>query len=88
MKDQLKPNTPEWLETLEKQNPAQAAQTKQMISLAGSSAVCSICGDEDSNDYILESEQANSNSVATLRLCDDCLGIRKMGGENFLPFDK
>jgi hypothetical protein len=88
MPSQLKPNTQEWLDALEKQNPTQAAQTKQMISLAGKSEVCSICGDEESNDYILEGAQEESEIVATLRLCNDCFGIRKMHGENFLPFNK
>jgi hypothetical protein len=83
----LKPHSPEWFEALEKINPAQAAQTKQLISLAGRNDVCSVCGDEESFDYKLASEQITSGVVSTLRLCEDCLKIRKnMYGENFLPF--
>ena len=83
----LKPHTDEWFEALEKQNPAQAAQTKQLISLAGSKDVCSICGDEESKDYKLEGSQAAPGAAVSLRLCNDCLHIRKhVEGENFVPF--
>lgn len=79
----LKPHSQEWFSELEKVNPGQAAQTRQIIQMAGSNDVCSICGDEESNDYKLDSEDTN---VSSLRLCDDCLGIRKsMHGENFVP---
>lgn len=88
MSNYLKPHTKEWFEALEKQNPIQAAQTSQIISLAGSSDVCSICGDEEAKDYKLESSQSASGMVVTLKLCDDCLTIRKSTeNENFVPFN-
>jgi len=40
----LKPHSPEWFAALEKVNPTQAAQTTQILSLAGRDDVCSICG--------------------------------------------
>lgn len=87
MSNYLKPHPKEWFDELEKQNPTQAAQTKQIISLAGNDRVCSICGDEPAKDYKLESEQITSGMVVTLKLCSDCLNIRKnMHGENFVPF--
>jgi hypothetical protein len=87
MSNYLKPHSEEWFAALEKQNPIQFAQTKQIISLAGSTEVCSICGDDPAKDYKLESEQAVSGMVVTLKLCEDCLNIRKnMQGENFVPF--
>jgi hypothetical protein len=45
-------------------------------------------GDEEAMDYKLESSQATSSMVVTLKLCDDCLNIRKnMQNENFVPFN-
>lgn len=87
MSNFLRPHSKEWFEALEKQNPNQAAQTKQIISIAGSEEVCSICGDDDANNYKLEGTQAMPGAAITLRLCDDCLSIRKnMHGECFVPF--
>lgn len=86
MPDDLKPHTPEWFTALKKTNPRQAAQTEAILAAAGSEDVCSICGDEESTDYRLASEQAGATLVSTLRLCKDCLGIRRsMHRENFVP---
>ena len=88
MKNYLKPHSKEWFKALSKQNPSQAEQTSQIISLAGSNDVCSICGDEEAKDYRLESSQSIAGMVVTLKLCDDCLNIRKnMHDENFVPFN-
>lgn len=46
MSNFLRPHSKAWFEELEKQNPNQAAQTKQIISLASSEEVCTICGDD------------------------------------------
>ncbi len=87
MKQFMKPHSPEWFSALEEINPLQAAQTRQILSLAGRDDVCSICGDEEATDYKLTSEQTTSGVVSTLRLCEDCLGIRRnMYGEQFVPF--
>lgn len=87
MSNYLKPHSPEWFTALEKVNPTQAAQTKQILSLAGRDDVCSICGDDPAADYKLVSEQMTPGVVATLKLCHDCLNIRRnMYGENFVLF--
>jgi hypothetical protein len=68
----LKPHTAEWFKVLETVNPRQAA-------------VCSICGDESNRDYKLENDEAAHSPVSTMRLCDDCLDIRRtMHNENFV----
>lgn len=83
----LKPHSKEWFDQLEKLNPAQAAQTKQIINLAGTEDICSICGDEESKDYKLESSEIAPGAVSSLRLCNDCVQIRNnMHGENYVPF--
>lgn len=86
MSDYLKPHSPEWITALKKTNPRQAALTQAVLAAAGRKDVCSICGDEDSSDYRLAGEQAVPGVVSTLRLCQDCLGIRRsMHHENFVP---
>lgn len=81
----LKPHSPEWFDALEKSNPKQAAQTRQILSARGHDDVCSICGDEPALDYALAERQPVSGVVSTLRLCNDCLDIRReVHGENFV----
>lgn len=80
-----KPHTEEWFTALEKQNPRQAAMTRQIIGLAGREDVCSICGDDPSKEYKLTSPAPMEEDVATIRLCDDCLNIQKGNGQTFAP---
>jgi hypothetical protein len=82
----LRPHTPEWFEALEVWNPAQAEHTRKIIQLAGDPNVCSICGDDPASDYRLEEGYRPAAGVDTLRLCDDCLRIRRAGDEPFAAF--
>jgi hypothetical protein len=77
----LIPHSPAWFAALEKTNPQQAAQTRQILALAKREDVCSICGDEPARDY---EKKEMPEQPTTLRLCADCLTIRKsMHGEEF-----
>lgn len=80
----LRPHTPEWFAALELWNPQQAAMTRAAIETGGSVNVCSICGDQPANDYRLEEERRPPGGVDTMRLCDDCLGIRHAMDEPFV----
>jgi hypothetical protein len=79
----LRPHTPEWFAALEVWDPIQAATTRAAIEAAGHSDVCSICGDISANDYRAEEGARPPSGVDTLRLCDDCLEIRREMGEPF-----
>lgn len=79
----LRPHTPEWFASLREWNPNQAAITEAAVQAAGNSNVCSICGDELVCDYALVSTPAAG--PGTLRLCDDCFGIRSLD-EPMKPF--
>jgi hypothetical protein len=84
----LKPHSPEWFAALEAFDPVQAAQTHQILSLAGRDDVCSVCGDDPAKDYKLVAEGLDSKAVATIRLCDDCFKIRGMIDDGpYLPLD-
>lgn len=82
------PHSPEWFAALESWNPYQATVSRAATELSGSLEACSICGDEPAPVYRLDEGTPPPGSVATLRLCDDCLGIRTSGGERFVPFTK
>jgi hypothetical protein len=82
----LRPHTAEWFNVFQAISPQQAAHTRHILSIAHSDAVCSICGDESNRDYKLANEEAVHSSVLTMRLCDDCLGIRRsVHIESFVP---
>lgn len=81
----LRPHTPEWFAALDLWNPPQAAMTRIAIKSAGSPDVCSICGDDPARDYRLEERHRAAGGVDTMRLCDDCLKIRRAMGEPFVP---
>jgi len=66
------PHSVEWFELMMKRNPHQAAMTAQIIKLAGTDEVCSICGDAGSKVYVVVSDPE-----LTIRLCDDCKRIQK-----------
>lgn len=61
----------------------QVAMAKQIISMEGGSDVCSVCGENPAQGYKLE-RGLSSSAVGTPRLCDDCLEIRSMAGEQFV----
>lgn len=83
----LKPHSPEWFAALRRVNPTQAEHTQQIISLAGRDDICSICGDDPAIDYKLAGDQVAPDAISTLRLCGECLEIRRgMYGEGFVPF--
>lgn len=87
MANVLKPHSQEWFDALELANPGQAAQTKQIISLAGKNDVCSVCGDEPAQDFCLPGREITPGIIATMKLCNDCRSIRANGGENFVPIE-
>jgi hypothetical protein len=80
----LRPHTQEWFEALGLWNPAQAAYTRAVIEATGNSNVCSICADDPAKDYKLDEGYSPPAGVDTFRLCDDCLRIRRAGGEPFV----
>jgi len=80
----LRPHTPEWFAALEVWDPAMAAMIREAIELAGGPDACSVCADDPARVYRLESGQRPPGGVDTLRLCDDCLEIRRYNGEPFV----
>lgn len=80
----LRPHTPDWFANLELWNPLQAMMTREAIAASkGETEICSICADDPAADYRLAEEQRGMGAVDTLRLCDDCLGVRRGSGEKY-----
>lgn len=79
----LLPHTKEWFAAMGLWDPVKLAQTKFMIDGAGSDDVCSVCGDDPAADYRLEKPFRAAAGPDTLRLCEDCLQIRKDMSEPF-----
>ena len=61
--------------------------TQEAVRFGAKLNVCSICGDEPARDYQLIDEFMEEAAVAAIRLCDDCLGIkRNIHREIFVPY--
>ncbi len=83
------PHSNEWFVALAKINPQQVALTKQVIELAGTAEVCSVCGDNPAHDYEVANAKFDQHTIATIRLCDDCRSIRQeTQGEKYLPISQ
>jgi hypothetical protein len=84
--DSLVPHTEEWLAVLSRQNPQQAQLARVIREASGEPDGCTVCGDVPARNYRLANGVPQPDTVLTMRLCDDCRGIRKaMHGEVFEP---
>ena len=81
----LIPHTLEWFEALQVWDPPQAAMVQAVIVRTRSLDVCSICGDSPASDHYLPNAFRSAGGVDTLRLCADCVRIRRVSGEPLLP---
>lgn len=81
----LQPHSPEWFAAMDQWDPVKAAVTRAVIDEADREDVCSICGDDPAADYRLERASRPAGGPDTLRLCDDCVEIRKNMGDPFEP---
>jgi hypothetical protein len=79
----LRPHSPEWFSAMDQWDPVKAAMTRFVVGKAGRDDVCSVCGDDPASDYRLEKALRPAGGPDTLRLCDDCVGIRRNMGEHF-----
>lgn len=77
----LLPNSPEWIAALEKIDPPQAGVSRMFVQKLGHENFCVVCGDEPARDY------QKDGSPLLMRLCADCISIRKMQGEKLQPLN-
>ena len=81
------PHSPEWFAALAEWNPYQATVTRTIVECEGKLDVCSICGDEPAPIY-RTAGTAPPGAMATIRLCGDCLEIRRLKGVHFVAFSE
>ena len=82
----LVPHSEAWFAALAQWSPNQAMMTRAVVAAAGRPDVCSVCGDQPVRDHRLVEGQRPAGGVDTLRLCGDCVSIRRDAGELFVPF--
>jgi hypothetical protein len=77
------PHTPGWFASMREWDPPKAMMTQVVIEAVGRSDVCSVCGDDPASDYQLAEAQRPPGGPSTLRLCEDCVKIRRSDGEDY-----
>lgn len=70
--EEIEPHTPYWWSLIDRVEPRLAALSRHAVVSEGSTDVCTSCGDQP--------------GVPSLRLCDDCIGIRRGMGNILIPF--
>ncbi|CAL4868281.1 hypothetical protein MMA231_02556 [Asticcacaulis sp. MM231] len=79
--ERVEPHTDIWFSIVDRVEPRLAAIARTSISCTGSVYICSSCGDDPTNDYFLLNAAEAMPGVPMLRLCDDCVAIRRNYGE-------
>lgn len=80
--ERIEPHSERWFGIVEKVEPRLAAIARMSIHRQKSVKVCSSCGDP-AQDYMLMNSADFMPGVPSLRLCDECLGIRRGFGEKY-----
>lgn len=78
--ERIVPHTPLWFSIVDRVEPRLGAIARMSISSEQSVEVCSSCGDP-ANDYRIANAAEAMPGVPALRLCDDCVVIRRGFGE-------
>ncbi len=82
--ERIVPHSELWFSIVDRVEPNLGAIARRWIAHAGSADVCSSCGDP-ARDYRLLNSADTMPGVPSLRLCDDCVSIRRGGGELLDP---
>lgn len=80
------PHSELWFSIVDQVEPPLGAIARANIQRMGTEEVCSACGDP-ADDYLLLNGAEAMPGVPSLRLCRDCVQIRRAGGEILVPID-
>lgn len=84
--EQIEPHTVYWYSVVDRVEPQLAMLSRHAVTAKERADVCSSCGDRPAIDYRLANAAETMPGVPSLRLCDDCVVIRR-GMQNVLvPF--
>lgn len=84
--EQIEPHTTRWYSIVDRVEPHLAALSRHAVETEGGTNVCSSCGDQPALDYRLVNAAETMPGVPSLRLCDDCIDIRRGMGNVLVPF--
>ncbi|MCQ4632659.1 hypothetical protein GB927_021640 [Shinella sp. CPCC 100929] len=79
--EKIGPHSDMWFSIVDRVEPRLGALARIMIENEKSALVCSSCGDEPITDYRIANAAEAMPGVPSLRLCEDCVGIRRGFGE-------
>jgi hypothetical protein len=82
--ERIEPHSPLWFEMVDHCEPALGALARMFIERIGGGDICSACGDP-ATDYRLRNAAEAMAGVPSLRLCTDCVAIRRGFGEVLTP---
>lgn len=82
--ERILPHSEHWFSIIDRVEPRLGQIARMSIKAMGSADVCSSCGDP-ADDYRLVNAAEAMPGVPSLRLCPDCLGIRRGFGEILEP---
>jgi hypothetical protein len=80
--ERVEPHSDLWFSIVDRVEPRLGVIARAAIGTQRSKEVCSSCGDEPVCDYRIANSAEAMPGVPSLRLCDDCLSIRRGFGEN------
>lgn len=84
--EEIEPHTTYWWSVIDRVEPELAALSRHAVASEGSADVCTSCGDQPASSYRLVNGAETMPGVPSLRLCDDCIEIRRGMGNVLVPF--
>lgn len=84
--EQIEPHSAYWYSVVDRVEPKLAALSRIVVTAEGSPEVCSSCGDRPAISYRVANGAQAMPGVPSLRLCSDCIEIRRGMGNVLMPF--
>lgn len=84
--EQIEPHTAHWYNIIDRVEPKLAAISRHAIATEGSVEVCCSCGEQPALDYRLANAAETMPGVPSLRLCSDCIAVRRAMRTELIPF--
>ena len=84
--EQIEPHSALWYSIIDRVEPNLAALSRRAVATEGSKEVCSSCGDVPATSYRLVNGAETMPGVPSLRLCEDCIEIRRGMNNVLIPF--
>ena len=84
--EEIEPHTPYWWSLIDRVEPHLAALSRHAVVSEDSTDVCTSRGDQPAAPYRVANGAEAMPGVPSLRLCDDCIAIRRGMGNILVPF--